>query len=73
MADIKKINAERLSGWEARLNEANSTPMVCVGCGHDYKAGEVTILIPEGISMYDIISILEGAAAGLKAGKLKLN
>lgn len=70
---IKVTNMKRLAGWEGKLNEDHSTPIAMVACGHDHKAGTVTIHVPDDISISQAATILEGAAAGLRAGKLKLN
>ena len=72
-AKLSHINLNRLQGWHSKLNAEHATPVVMVACGHDEKAGTVNILVPEDISLSQVATILEGAAAGLRQGKLKLN
>ncbi len=70
---IEEINKERLAGWETKLNKENSTPMVMVGVGHGHKAGQITVLVPEGIPVQQIITMLEGLTKGIKGGLIQLN
>jgi hypothetical protein len=57
--NVKKINAERLAGWEKRLNEHHSTPIVLVGVGHDHVNARIFILCTEDRTDDEVILFLK--------------
>lgn len=56
--EVEKINRTRLQGWEKRLNENHSTPVVLVGVGHDKVKGRVFILCTEDRTNEEVILFL---------------
>jgi hypothetical protein len=71
--NIEEINKTRLKGWEATLNGLGSTGMVMVGIGHNDTLGQITVLAPEDVALGQIATMLEGVAAGIRKGLIKLN
>lgn len=64
----EKITKERLAGWANRLKEEHSTPLLLIAIGHDEKAGQLTICVPEGVEDDLLIGSLLYVLESLKPG-----
>jgi len=64
----KGITEERLKSWKKKLAEANATPIILIGVGHDHKSGELVLCVPEGVSDDLLFGALVAALDLLKPG-----
>jgi hypothetical protein len=55
---VDAINAQRLTRWATRLKEQHATALLLIGVGHDDKAGQIVICVPEEISNSMIMAVL---------------
>lgn len=61
-----KIIEERLGTYRKRMREEHSTPIFCIGIGHDHKSGQWSLCAVEDISQNDLADILEGLVKALR-------
>lgn len=67
--EIQTICRERLEGWQKRLVQEHSTPILLVGVGHDNKTGQVVLCIPEEMTNREVMHFLQGALNMIKMGR----
>lgn len=63
---VKVINHERMNRWRERLNENHSTPVICVGVGHDHLKGKIMILCTEDQTDAEVLLFLKEAVKQLQ-------
>lgn len=64
---VYEITKERLGKWSMRMNQANATPVVLIGIGHDQNEGKVVVCTLEEPDMPIglLRAVLKEALAGL--------
>lgn len=67
--EIETICKERLEGWQKRLVDEHSTPILVVGVGHDHKKGQLVLCIPEEMTRLEVMVFLEGALNMMRTGR----
>lgn len=67
MVDVAKINRERLSSWEEKLNKNHATAIMLIGVGHDAVSGQLNFLVTEDRTDEEILLLLKGAVTFLES------